>query len=610
MNTARDIAHDIVKRVGKNIVLGLPLGAGKAPDIANALTQLALEDESIHLNIFTALTLVKPKPKNELQKRFLEPAADRLFGRSPELLYAQKLQRNELPKNIEVNEFFLMSGQWIGCERVQQNYIPANYTHALNVLIDKGLNVLAQSISSDGENYSLSCNPDITVDLLKNRASGNADFVFAAEINKGLPFMYGAAQIDTNEIDYLLQNNQDTNTVFSIPKTPLCQADHIIGLHAARLIKDGGTLQIGIGAIGDAICHALTLRQNNNELFNALISQLTVDETKTSRLLPYNEGLYALSEMFVDGFLKLFEHRILARKVNGVLLHGGFFLGSQSFYKKLRSMPLEIRQLFHMMPVSFTNKLEGDVTNKINQRRDARFINSAMMVTLRGAVISDALENGQVISGVGGQFDFVSQAFALPGARSIITLNATRISKGKVVSNIVWNYGHQTVPWHLRDTVITEYGIADLRGKTEAEAIKAMLNIADSRFQSKLLQQAKKAGKIEKSYQIPKFHQQNTPKFLTEQIDSITTQYKEYDLFPKFPLGSDFTEVEEYLIPALEIIKNNSHKKLDLLKLLISGVMAQPTTKEQKECLERMQLSNVQTLKDRLYRILLLGAMK
>src|ERR1700743_2708333 len=132
-----------------------------------------------------------------------------------------------------------------------------------------------------------------------------------------------------------------------------------------------------------------------------------------------------------------------------------------------------------MMPVSFTNELYGDEETKRRARIDARFINNAMMATLLGAVISDGLEDGQVVSGVGGQYNFVAQAFALEGARSILALEATRLSGSKVQSNIRWRYGHETIPRHLRDIVVTEYGVADLRGKSEAETVAAMLLIPE-----------------------------------------------------------------------------------------------------------------------------------
>ena len=151
-------------------------------------------------------------------------------------------------------------------------------------------------------------------------------------------------------------------------------------------------------------------------------------------------------------------------------------------------------------------------TRKTRARVKARFINNAMMATLLGAIVSDGLENGRVVSGVGGQHNFVTQAFALPDARSIITLNSTRKARGTVQSNIRWSYGHTTIPRHERDIVVSEYGIADLRGKSDEAVIAAMLAIADSRFQPELLRAAKDAGKIAKSYEIPAAFRDNTPR--------------------------------------------------------------------------------------------------
>src|ERR1700743_3582371 len=136
-----------------------------------------------------------------------------------------------------------------------------------------------------------------------------------------------------------------------------------------------------------------------------------------------------------------------------------------------------------MMPVSFTNELYRDEEQKRAARVDARFVNNAMMATLLGAAVSDGLGDGPVVSGVGGQYNFVAQAFALSGARSVLALDATRPGK-RTQSNIRWRYGHETIPRHLRDIFVTEYGIADVRGKSDGDVIAAMLAIADTRFQA------------------------------------------------------------------------------------------------------------------------------
>lgn len=608
MHTPEDIADAIIQKVGKNIVLALPLGLGKATHIANALTQRAINDSGIQLRIFTALTLLEPEPTNTLQRRFFEPARHRLFGNSPPLLYAQLLREQKLPGNIEVNEFFLMAGQWLSSPTMQQHYIPANYTHALYYLLDHKPNVVAQLVGQENGRYSLGSNPDITYDLLKLRSRGEIDFVFAAQANSEMPYMFGDAEIAQREIDVLLDGPETDSPLYTAPKRPVTLTDHAIGLHVSALIEDGGTLQIGIGSIGDAVCHALILRQKQNSVFKQLISALNQGGAMQSLTEPFSEGLYGLSEMFVDGFLHLADHEILTREVDGAVLHAAFFVDCKQFYQSLREMDPATRARFKMMSVAFTNELYGDEQRKIGARKKARFINSAMMVTLRGATISDALEDGRVVSGVGGQYNFVSQAFALKGARSIITINATRESHGETVSNIVWSYGHETIPWHLRDIVVTEYGVADLRGKPEAGAIKAMLAIADSRFQPALLEQAKRAGKLEPEWNIPQSQRNNTPEQLKQRLAQACGSQRINDVLPAFPFGTDFTEVEQRLLPALNTLKSASAKKNLLLRLLYKGFRS-PQTEEDTMCLQRMELDNPGNFKDRLYKRLLLGAL-
>src|SRR5204862_8072459 len=115
---------------------------------------------------------------------------------------------------------------------------------------------------------------------------------------------------------------------------------------------------------------------------------------------PFSPGLYGVRETFVDGFLALMRTGVLKREVAGALLHAGFFLGSRGFYRALREMPESDLAKLRMGAVSFVNELYGEETQKRRARVKARFVNNAMMATLLGAVVSDALENGQVVSGV------------------------------------------------------------------------------------------------------------------------------------------------------------------------------------------------------------------
>ena len=114
-------------------------GAGKPNHIVNALYAKAKQDSSIHLTILTALTLSKPQGKSFLEKKFLQPFADRIFGDYPNLDYELDRQKKFLPKNIEVIEFYFQAGKLMDNRYAQQNYISSNYTHIARDLIDRGV---------------------------------------------------------------------------------------------------------------------------------------------------------------------------------------------------------------------------------------------------------------------------------------------------------------------------------------------------------------------------------------------------------------------------------------------------------------------------------------
>src|SRR6201994_2847293 len=108
-----DIAEDIIRDVGPDLVVGLPLGLGKANHIVNALYARATADRTINLTFFSALTLEKPRPENLLERRFIAPVIDRLFGGYPDLAYADALHAGALPPNIQVIEVFFLAGKWL-----------------------------------------------------------------------------------------------------------------------------------------------------------------------------------------------------------------------------------------------------------------------------------------------------------------------------------------------------------------------------------------------------------------------------------------------------------------------------------------------------------------
>ena len=571
-----------------------------------------MADPSISLRIFTALTLTKPHPGSELERRFIGPIAQRCFDGYPDLAYAAA-QRHGLPPNIEIDEFFFQAGTRLNVPAAQQSYISANYTHALGAVLQRGVNVVGQLVAKrvrDGATrYSLSCNPDIILDLLAKRRSKAADFIFVGQVNSELPFMPGEGDLHAAAFDMMLDSPQTDFPLFAPPREPVDLAEYAAGLRVAGIVADGGTLQLGIGALGDAVAQALILRHKENARFRELLTRLDAGVTAPPALIeetPFDAGLYGASEMFVEGFLELYHAGILRREVEGALLHAAFFVGSRAFYRALREMPQIELEKFHMTAVSYVNEIYGDEAAKRRARVKARFVNGAMMATLLGAVISDGLENGQVVSGVGGQYNFVAQGFALQDARSIIIVRATRTAKGRTSSNIRWQYGHETIPRHLRDIVVTEYGVADLRGKTDRDVIVAMLAVTDSRFQDELLREAKDAGKIEPGFVLPVAFRDNTP----ARIERALAGARAEGLLAPFPFETDFTPVEQRLLPALETLKAASGSPFRLAGILARGMGRSAPAPDIRDCLARMGLDRPSRLADHLYAALLRGVLR
>ena len=494
----------------------------------------------------------------------------------------------------------------------QQNYISANYTHALRYVLDRGVNVVGQLVAKrvrDGETrLSLSCNPDITLDLLAARTQGKAAFLFVGQVNSAMPFMPGDADLSADEFDCLLDGDKTDFPLFAPPREPIGIADYAIGLHVARTVADGGTLQLGIGSLGDAVARALVLRHRNNADFRRIVARLDHAHLAPPSMREdsrFDVGLYGASEMLVEGFLDLIKAGVLKREVDGALLHAAFFVGSRAFYQALRDMPEAELGKLRMSAVSYVNELYGDEAGKRRARVKGRFINNAMMATLLGAVVSDGLDNGQVVSGVGGQYNFVAQSFALEDARSIIVLRATREQRGKAVSNIHWTYGHTTIPRHLRDIVATEYGLADLRGKSDRDTIAAMLAVTDSRFQGELLRRAKDAGKIERSFELPATARDNLP----DAIARALAPAREKGLIPPFPFGTDFTEPEQRLLPALKLLRSASASPAQLLQIFFAGLGSGPSSPQVHDCLARLALESPKGLAEWASATLVRGAL-
>ena len=286
---------------------------------------------------------------------------------------------------------------------------------------------------------------------------------------------------------------------------------------------------------------------------------------------------------------------------------GAFFVGPRSFYQALNDMSEEERKLFRMSGVERVNQLYGGEELRRLHRIDGRFVNAAMRIVAFGAVISDQLEDGRLVSGIGGQYNFVAMAHALPDARGIIMIRSTRGSGRDLQSNIEFTYGSCSIPRHLRDIIVTEYGIADLRGKSDKEVIAQVINIADSRFQLKLVAQAKKAGKLPQDYKIPREYRNNTP----EKIESLLKPFQKDGYLQTFPFGTDFSDDDIELGKALRELKALKNTK-NPLKTAIDAVKTyrQPNPAAIERHLKRMGLEQPANRKEKLMQEAVIFALK
>jgi acyl-CoA hydrolase len=621
----------LVAHAGRRIVLAAPLGLGKPHRLLNAITRRVAADASLSLELLTALSLTPPSPGTGLQKRFLGPFLARQFGDDfPSLDYALAMRRDALPANIKVEEFYMQSGALLGSTQAQRHYVSLNYTHVARAVAERGVNALVQKVAREpgGTRLSLSCNPDLTFDLIDETARlGSPRPFFIAEVDPHLPWLDGPCAVEADFFDVVLDLPGPAPQLFALVREPVSDADYAIGLYASTLVRDGGTLQIGIGSLADALCHALVLRHTRNDLYLDLLEALSPGLAHsplvrtTGGVGPFTLGLYGASEMVNDGFRSLAQAGILSRRVlddpeamarlnrdagtpeddarlafEGRYLDGAFYLGSKDLYAWLRGLDPEQARGIGMTRVSHINELYGlNEALEREQRRDARLFNTCMMMTALGAAVSDALDDGRVVSGVGGQYNFVAMGHALHDARSVLMLRAVRGSGGQASSNVLWNYGHATIPRHLRDVAITEYGIADLRGRSDEDCTLAMLGLTDARFQAALLEQARAAGKVARDAVAPAVASGNLPAALAARL----APYRANGCLPDYPMGSDFTPVEQRLVRALAWLKAQTAVPGGKARLVVQALLTGHPHRD-PEALQRMGLEQPSRVADRI----------
>ena len=359
--------------------------------------------------------------------------------------YVDEKYRN----HFHVNTFFTGSNLRQAVNHSNADYIPI-FLSEIHLLFEKNIlrpDVSFIQVSPPDEHGFCSLGTSVDITLAAIRFSETV----IAEVNDNVPRTHGAGLIHYSKIHQMVSSSRP---IFGHEPTPLSACDKTIGKNVASLIEDGATLQMGIGAIPDAVLHEL----NNHK-----------------RL-----GIH--TEMFSDGIIQLVESGVITgeeKKIGKGKIVSCFALGSQRLYDFMNDNPM-----ISMREASYTND-----TQIIRMNPKVTAINSAIEIDLTGQVCADTIGTYQY-SGVGGQMDFIRGASLSERGKPIIAMpSVTKNGDSKIVSILKKGAGITSTRAHIH-YVVTEYGIADLYGKNLRERMRSMIGIANPEHREKLEKEA------------------------------------------------------------------------------------------------------------------------
>ncbi|HHV47537.1 MAG TPA: acetyl-CoA hydrolase/transferase family protein [Rhodocyclaceae bacterium] len=358
----------------------------------------------------------------------------------------------ETVENVRHSAYFFGGATRPGGQEGWVDYVPA-YFSELPMLIRRNMtpaDVVFAIVSPMDEYgyFSLSLGPDYTMAAVEKARA------VVLEVNPNVPFANGNCHIHISQVAALTESN---DPLFEVGLPKIGPVQEAIGAHVAEMIPDGATLQIGYGGIPDAVVMQLTNK--------------------------HNLGVH--TEMVGDGIMTLVEAGVIdnsRKNVNRGKMLATFALGSKKLYDFINRNPS-----VEMHPVDTTNDpfLAG-------QNDNLHCINATMQIDFLGQCGSETL-GPKPYSGTGGQADFVRAANRSNGGKAFIVLPST--AKDDTISRIVPTLTpgtHVTTSKNDINYVVTEYGVAQLRGKTAKQRCEALTAIAHPNFRAELREQAKK----------------------------------------------------------------------------------------------------------------------
>jgi acetyl-CoA hydrolase len=385
-----------------------------------------------------------------------------LVARAPELINVEIVQvltignadyvAPEMAGHLRVNTLFISDNVRNAVQEGRVDFTPC-FLSEIPLLFKHGrlpLDVALIQVSPPDEHGF--CSFGIEVGVTKTAAQSAKTVI--AEINPNMPRTLGDAFIHVSKLNYIVAVDYQLPELSMGGSTKIAQQ---IAKHIGGMIPDGATLQMGIGAIPDAVLHQLT---NHKHL-----------------------GVH--TEMFSDGVIGLVESGVIDGEMKSLhpgKIIAGFMLGTRRLYDFVDDNPI-----FEMHPTEYVND-----PFVIAENDHMVSINSAIEIDLTGQVCSDSI-GCRLYSGVGGQVDFAYGASRSKGGIPIIALPSTANIKGQVISKIVPTLkpgaGVVTTRNHVR-YVVTEHGVADLYAKTINQRARALINISAPEFRAALEQKA------------------------------------------------------------------------------------------------------------------------
>lgn len=329
-------------------------------------------------------------------------------------------------------------------------FIPTGFQQVPRLLREAGVDTLICTVSPMDEDgwFSFGINTDYNKPVSEHAGR------IVLEVNPAMPRVFGDCTIHVSRVTAVVEND---TPLLELPVAEPAPDDIAIGGLIADMIEDGSTLQMGIGALPNAVCAALHDRRDL--------------------------GLH--TEMLTPGLVELMQAGVItnARKT----LHPGkgvfsFCMGTRATYDFLDG-----NRDMEAYPVDYVN--EPAVISR-NDRMIS--VNATLQVDLTGACCSEHL-NGRQFTASGGQLDFVRGAYASAGGRSIIACHSTA-AKGTVSRIVPRLDGPVTCPRNDVHIIVTEHGRAELKGKSNAERARALIAIADPRFREELERGARETG--------------------------------------------------------------------------------------------------------------------